>query len=103
MKKVIFAAAVLFAGITSVNAQTQDPVKKQDKAEMILEQNEKTINVDELPMAVQTALKSKAYEGWSVVSAKVMDDKGKKWYKVNVTDGKDTKDLTFDAKGQKIG
>jgi hypothetical protein len=102
MKKVIFAAAILFAGITTATAQTQEPVKKQNKADMVMEQNEKTINPEELPTAVQTALKSKAYDGWKVVSAKVMEVKGTKMYKVNVTDGKETKDLTFDEKGQKV-
>jgi hypothetical protein len=102
MKKIIFAAAILFAGITTATAQTQEPDKMQNKADMVMDQNEKTINPEDLPTAVQTTLKSKAYEGWSIVSAKVMDDKGKKMYKVNITDGKESKYLTFDEKGQKV-
>ncbi len=105
MKKILFLVALIFAGV-SVGANS---LTDTNPAVMAIDQNEKYITQDELPEAVQTALKGDDYKGWSVSSiAKVEGQpgtdgaKGKAHYKVQVTNGTEVKTVKLDENGKKV-
>ncbi len=110
MKKVIIAAALIFAGFTTVTtaqAQESKAIKTEKEA---MDQNEKEIEVEQLPSAVQTALKGDEYKGWTVSSASMVEGKASKdgsmnekpHYKLQVTNGTESKIITLDEMGKKV-
>jgi len=107
MKKILFIAA-LFAGFSTAIAQ--DAIVENNKKQFVaVDQNEKYITMEELPSAVQTALKGDDYKGWTVSSIAKVEGKAstdgamaKAHYKVQVTNGPETKTVKFDENGKKV-
>jgi hypothetical protein len=107
MKKIMLAACLIFGGGALVNAQVQDqsttptetqPTQDQDK-------DRQPISVSELPQAVKTSLESQDFAGWTVGNAyKKIDtaNDNKEMYIVELKKGAETKDVKFDAEGNKL-
>ncbi|MDX5437379.1 MAG: hypothetical protein LPK03_09310 [Pontibacter sp.] len=66
-KATFFAAAIAILGFTSIdaNAQTQGQAQGQ-QTEQTQEGNRELVTQDQLPEAVQNALKSDVYKDWTV-------------------------------------
>ncbi len=99
MKKVIFAAALLFAGFSTAIAQ--DAVTPQQKT-VTSDQDEKKMAPEELPAAVQTALRGDDYKGWKATHATKVVKEKKTVYKVEITNGTETKTVKLNDEGQKV-
>jgi len=107
MKKILFIAA-LFSGFSTAIAQ--DVTGEKNKEQLVaVDQKEKYITMEELPSAVQTALKGDDYKGWKVSSIAKVEGlaatdgtKSKTHYKVQVTNGPETKTVKFDENGKKV-
>jgi hypothetical protein len=108
MKKLMLALLLMIGGIAVVNAQdttnmqTQNPTVTQD-------QDRTQIQVSELPEAVQTALASQDYSGWTVATAyrttqKDTSDETKSMevYAVELKNGAEVKTVKFDKDGNRI-
>ncbi|MCX2738412.1 hypothetical protein [Pontibacter anaerobius] len=67
-KATFFAAAIAILGFTSLNAQAQEQAQTQgQQTEQVQEQgNRELVTQDQLPEAVQNALKSDVYKDWTV-------------------------------------
>jgi hypothetical protein len=106
MKKVIVASAALFfAAITSLSAQTSvKPVDQQEKAVVenvvkIDNQERTPVKVEDLPAAVKATLAGEDYKGWIISSAFLVKNEAE-YYEVSLSREKETKivKLTRDGK-----
>ncbi|WP_276497685.1 hypothetical protein [Pontibacter litorisediminis] len=67
-KATFFAAAIAILGFTSLdaNAQTQGQTQGQQTEQAQQQGNREVVTQDQLPEAVQNALKSDVYKDWTV-------------------------------------
>ncbi len=108
MKKVLVASAALFfAAITNLSAQTNEkPVVKQEqqvveKAVKIESQEKTPVKPEELPEAIKKAISSADYKGWTVSSAFLVK-KEAEFYEVTLVKEKETKTVKFAKDGNVI-
>ena len=104
MKKLILGVtALLFLGLTSVNAQ--DAVKSEIKTTTQEQPQEEKVAIkqNQLPASVQEKLASKDFEGWRVASAFISKKDNTEIYIVELTNGKENATHKFDKEGNKIG
>jgi len=103
MKKLLFALAFMTAGSVAVLAQDTASVAPQTPTEVQSpEQDGQAIAASELPAPIQSALQGQDYSGWSVSSATQKEKDGKTIYKVELTNGSETKKVKFDADGNML-
>ena len=97
MKKVIIVAiALTFAGYsnaTSVNHRNT----------LITAEDTRTpIKIEDLPEAVKKTLSSTAYEGWTAVSAYLVEGTGISYYEVTMTKDAEKKYVKLDKEGNSV-
>lgn len=108
MKKLIFAAFLMFGGVTLVSAQQQDQSattqdQTQSSATMDQDQDLQEISPSELPDAVSAKLESTDYSGWTVENCyKKTDENNNEIYVVKMKQGDETKKVKFDRDGNKL-
>lgn len=109
MKKLsILFLAVAFFGLNQAFAQQPaDDTKEAAPAVAAVEmavnsnQSETEVAIADLPEAVQTTLKSDAYEGWTASKAMhIKKDDGAEYYKVIMTRGTEETKLKLTADGK---
>lgn len=112
MKNLIIACLCLLGSILAVDAaaqnertrsderstqtpmeRTQDPKQNKDRT---------SINVDQLPTSVKTALAADRYANWEVSEAWRVTKDGKTYYEVRSTRGNETETFKFDERGQLV-
>ena len=105
MKKVTFlAAAIAVLGVTSFNANAQTQAEQgQTQTEQQGQEGKEKVAQDQLPDAVQTALKSDTYKDWTVgdiYKVAPADANGKVVYEVNLTNAQGQSGIVrMDEKG----
>jgi hypothetical protein len=98
MMNILFAILfVCSAGVASLaqntaTPATKDPQKNNDKQQ---------IAISELPEGVRASLTSQDYIGWAVGNAFKKEKGNKTLYFVELTKGSETKEIKFDAVGNK--
>lgn len=112
MKNLIIACLSLFLGLLAVDASAQNERSRSvempeqspmERTRSPMQDKEKTsINVNQLPAAVRTALSSDRYNSWEVSEAWKITKDGKTFYQVKSTRGNDTETFKFDEKGQLV-
>ncbi|WP_299755936.1 hypothetical protein [uncultured Pontibacter sp.] len=65
-KATFFAAAIAILGLTSINANAQTQNQGQQTEQVQEQGNRELVTQDQLPEAVQNALKSDVYKDWTV-------------------------------------
>lgn len=91
MKKSFFlAAAVAFAGLTSLEAIAQTSTQQEQTPATQQEEKKEKVTQDQLPEPVQTALKSDTYKEWTVgdiykIAPAAGEAEGKAIYEVTMT------------------
>lgn len=83
MKKVLFAAAMMLTMGTTVATSAAEKVSLREQASV--EMDYQTINITDLPQAVQDAITAK-YPEMTIKEAAVEETDGVKTYKVTLTD-----------------
>ncbi len=110
MKKVLFAAAIVFAGFTTANAQTTPaqttPATKAPATETAAatQQNQTitAVKAEELPAAVRTAVTGmEDTKGWEIVSANHVKG-ANEHYEITMRNGEQTKTVKVDKAGKKV-
>jgi hypothetical protein len=104
MKKLFLAlcmcatAAAAFAQESSTDATKQQPATeyKDDAKDM------QAVAANELPAPVTAALQGQDYSGWTIGKAFKKEKDGKTIYKVELTNGSETKMVKLDADGNKL-
>ena len=80
-------AAALFAGVSTIAIAAQDADSKEQK-----------VTLEQLPAAVQTAVKEQS-KGATVKGFAIENENGKKLYEAELTVNGHAKDISFDARG----
>ena len=102
MKKLFLAlfmcasAAAAFAQESSTEAQKPASEYKDSAKDM------QAVALSELPAAVTASLQGQDYSGWTVGKAFKKEKDGKTIYKVELTNGSETKMVKLDADGNKL-
>ncbi len=102
MKKLFLAlclcasAAAAFAQESPTEAQKPAAEYKDNAKDM------QAVALTELPPAVTASLQSQDYAGWTVGKAFKKEKDGKTIYKVELTNGSETKVVKLDADGNKL-
>lgn len=97
MKKIIIAAiALTFGGITNVVSANTGNI------EITSEDNRTPIKVEDLPEAVKKSLASTAFEGWTAVSAYLVEGVAGSHYEVTLTKEAEKKTVNFDKEGNTV-
>ncbi|HKZ38476.1 MAG TPA: hypothetical protein VJ184_12540 [Chryseolinea sp.] len=103
MKKLFLAlclcasAAAAFAQESSTDATKKTATEYKDDAKDM-----QAVAASELPAAVTAALQGQDYSGWTVGKAFKKEKDGKTIYKVELTNGSETKMVKLDADGNKL-
>jgi len=90
------AVATLAQDTTSV-ATPIPPSKEYQK-----DQEKQQIAISELPEAIRASLTREDYIGWTVGNAFKKEKRGKIVYSVELTKGSETRQVRFDAEGNKL-
>ncbi len=102
-KMITSAIALVFAATASVNAQNvasatpATPTATEAKAE-----DKTPVKAEALPAAIQKALASDAYKGWTLSEAFLVKEGGKEYYELNLKQGDQTSTVKLDKDGNKI-
>ena len=101
MTKLLFT--ILFVWATGVAALAQDTtsVAAPGGKGYQKDKDKEQIAINDLPEGVRASLTSQDYIGWAVGNAFKKEKGNKTFYFVELTKGSETKQLKFDAKGNK--
>lgn len=101
MIKILFA--ILFICTTGVAGFAQNPSSTTEPSGQAgqKDNDKQQIAISELPEGVRASLTSQDYIGWAVGNAFKKEKGNKTLYFVELTKGSETKQLKFDAKGNK--
>jgi len=100
MKKSMFTAAALAAGLAFVNAQNIAPAPEGTTTATVQAVEKVKIKPEQLPEAIKTTLKGDDYKGWTAYTA--YHDTVTNIYEVELRKGSETKSLKFDTEGKQV-
>lgn len=100
MKKSMFTAAALVAGLAFVNAQNIAPAPEGTTPAAVQAVEKVKIKPEQLPEAIKTTLKGDDYKGWTAYAA--YHDTVTNIYEVELRKGSETKSLKFDSDGKQV-
>jgi hypothetical protein len=103
MTKLLFTFLFMCAGGFASFAQdtTSAATPKRTDKEYQKDKDKQQIAISELPEAIRASLTGQDYIGWAVGSAFKKEKGNKTVYFVELTKGSETKELKFDAAGNK--
>lgn len=99
MKRLMFMLVALVAGVA---VQAREIVGADVKSQITVVQDDRVkIKAEELPQTVKKSLEAEEYRGWLINSAYHI--KSKDQFEVELKNGAETKTVTFDKEGKKVG
>jgi hypothetical protein len=99
MKRIMF---MLVALVASVAVQASVVGVYEVKSQALISQDDRVkIKAEELPQTVKKSLEAEEYRGWLISSA--FHIKSKDQFEIELKNGAETKTVTFDKEGKKVG
>ncbi|HVW97124.1 MAG TPA: hypothetical protein VHA56_14230 [Mucilaginibacter sp.] len=104
MKKIILAAAVLFAAGFATAKANSLPVQQQSVISVSRADTLKKtpVKLEELPDPIKTVLQTDVFKTWIPSDAYSVTDGTNQYFEVDVKKGTETKELKFDKDGKII-
>ncbi|HEY3403411.1 MAG TPA: hypothetical protein VGK59_08500 [Ohtaekwangia sp.] len=99
MKRIMFMLVALVASV-AVQASVVGINEMKSQAQVAQDDRVK-IKAEELPETVKKSLEAEEYRGWLISSAHHI--KSKDQFEIELKNGAETKTVTFDKEGKKVG